>query len=94
MYILVLGNVVDGFKFKGLFSSTVEANSYGEDWYADTEWWVVAVDMVHPIDIDIETINNKNICSCGHLWSNHEQNIHRIYVCRECNCRTNAGPST
>jgi hypothetical protein len=95
MYILVLGNPIDGFKFEGPFATGSEAIEYGEGRYPQIEWWTVL--LMPPgdeVEQPIAPIMGQNLyCSCGHLWSEHTQNVHRTYVCSKCQCRGMNPPS-
>jgi hypothetical protein len=160
MFILVLGNPVDGFKYEGLFTNTISATEYGELSYPDTEWWIAPIHIIPLIAKENNKYNNhiakiadvlnellvaintndikaartysvglaanatdlynelcegdsipkgynghsgagedaplppiNAICSCGHLWSEHTQNVHRTWVCSKCNCRNMNVPS-
>ena len=84
MYILVIGNPMDGFKFEGLFTSTQDAIAYGEIHYAATEWWTAHLalkpDMYEDAFNAVDQITTPNtntpinaICSCGHPWAHHTQ---------------------
>lgn len=41
MYILVIGNPIDGLTFNGLFARKEDATSYGEHFHPNEEWWIV-----------------------------------------------------
>jgi hypothetical protein len=43
MYILIVGDPVEGFTYHGPFKDEHEAVSYGEQHYSDTSWWTVGL---------------------------------------------------
>lgn len=95
MYILVLGNPIEGFKFEGLFTSTQDAIAYGEKHHGATEWWTAYLTLNKEYEEHMVGAEPTNIaqfpqnleCSCGHIWDLHRQNVHGVYVCNQCNCR-------
>ena len=93
MHILVVGNPIDGFMFEGLFVKKEDAAAHGERYYADTEWWVaplvVSVDSAEPRTA-IRVVEDE--CTCGHRWDQHQQNVHGVFVCTQCNCRNMSPP--
>jgi hypothetical protein len=48
MFILVIGNPMDGLAFEGLFTTTQDAVKYGEKEYSNTEWWVAPLTLNSP----------------------------------------------
>ena len=106
MFILVIGNPIDGFKFEGLFVKMEDAIAYGEGRFPNTEWWIAPLvlklntEYGEHIKKEIEEVNevldeeDKNLrCPCSHTWDQHVQNVHGIYVCTQCNCRGSDRPS-
>ncbi len=45
-YIIVYGNPIDGFNFRGPFDSTVDAIFSAEDADPDENWWVAELNPV------------------------------------------------
>lgn len=104
MHILVIGNPVEGFRFEGLFTNEATAAEYGELAYPGTEWWVAPLVLklnwketlrnYASAAKDISTpIGKYEYCACGHSWEQHQQNVHGLYVCGQCNCRGMQPPS-
>jgi hypothetical protein len=40
MYILAVGNIIEGFIFLGAFATQAEAEVYGEKHFSEHEWWI------------------------------------------------------
>ena len=75
-YILIFGNPVDGFTYRGPFDTEEKAIEYGDP--IAEEWWTAPLTPPDHIIVTVEAV-----CTyCGHLWTNHIQ-----YICRECPCR-------
>jgi hypothetical protein len=99
MYILILGNPINGFEFVGLFDGIEDVVEYGEKTYPDVKWWVAPIEIVHQARDKVVITDygpifqaQSNKCTCGHSWDQHVQNVHRVYVCTQCQCRNNIGP--
>ena len=87
MFILVIGNPVDGFEYEGLFVKKEDAIAHGERYYANTEWW--AAPLVVSASGEPRTAIKvvEDTCTCGHAFDQHTQTVHGVYVCNQCNCR-------
>ena len=93
MYILVIGNPMEGFEFVGPFASQVEAAAYGEQTFTNIEWWTAEIISVGEVNTNTTLQPINAICSCGHPWTDHVQNVHRVWVCTQCGCRNMNPPS-
>lgn len=96
-WIVIAGNPVDGFTYYGPFAESNEANEYAEQHCEDTEFWLISLVTPQieqtPYEAPLRPLN-FNRCSCGHTWEVHQQNIHRLWVCGVCSCRSQIGPAT
>ena len=45
MYIIIIGNPVDGFGYTGMFETRGEAIAYAEEEYRTVEWWVAPLEL-------------------------------------------------
>jgi hypothetical protein len=104
MYILIVGNVVDGLRFEGPFDCPSDAAEYAERYYKNEEYWVA--DLLTPEPVDPcpkdECPRDGSQCSvtnhdlCGN-WEQCPPDPDVEYegcggeCCDDCNCESGEG---